>query len=91
MEWATDLLRLITVLEKNMFAMFNYSLLLAVTVFVCLAGAWTLSLVGPLTGGAAGWGAGAGLLSTALRRHSNHFPESFARRRLFRPHTALYS
>lgn len=65
-EWASDLLRLITALEKNMFAMFNYSLALAVTVFLCLAGAWTLGVVGPLTGGAAGWAAGAGLLSTAL-------------------------
>ena len=65
-KWASDLPSLINVLEKNLFAMFNFSLPLAALAFLFIALLWVTSLVGPFVGGLAGLATGAALLTTIV-------------------------
>ena len=65
-KWASDLPSLINVLEKNLFAMFNFSLPIAALAFLLVALVWGTSVLAPFAGSLAGLAAGAALLTMVV-------------------------
>lgn len=81
--WATSLRGIARALEKNAFALVNYSGPLAAATVVAPLGVWLAALLAPFTGTAAGGAAATGLLSLAAPCLM------LARRARWRPASAL--